>query len=137
MDAPHLNTYEIKVLQGNPLGIDSGTRKIVVFEDNSHKHTRDQDPLPSNRNLRSGNRRAEGRGVSLPEPHFIKIHAAVAHILHLSGAADFIDLVKREFGDDFPRLLRPKDKNMEDLDLLAATFAALDLQDHTRSMEIM
>ena len=75
--------------------------------------------------------------MNLPNPHFIKIHAAVAHILHLSGAAGFIDFVKREFGDDFPRLLRPKDDIKEDLDLLATTFAALDLQEHTRSMPIM
>ena len=135
MDKPHLNTYEIKVLRGNPPGIDPDAQKIVVFEDHSHKH--DREPLPLDHSPGSGNGRAERRGVSLPDPQFINIHAAVAHILHLSGAADFIDLVTREFGDDFPRLLRPKDKNMEDLDLLAVTFAALDLQDHTRSMPIM
>ena len=95
MEEPQLNTYEVKILRGNPPTIDLNTRKIIVFEDHSYKHTHDYEPLPLDRNLRSGNRRAEGRGVNLPDPHFIS-------------------LVKREFGDDFLKLLRPKDDIKED-----------------------
>ena len=38
-------------------------------------------------------------GVKLPDPRFLEIHAAVAHILYMSGAAEFIDVIQNQFGD--------------------------------------
>lgn len=37
-----------------------------------------------------------GTGVNPPEPRFLQIHAAFAKVLHLSGAAEYVDRVERE-----------------------------------------
>lgn len=39
-------------------------------------------------------------GIQLPNPTFIALHAAVAHVLHLSGAAEVIDKVYNAFSDE-------------------------------------
>jgi hypothetical protein len=44
-------------------------------------------------------RRKRKRDISLPDPHYIKIHAAVAGILHMSGAGKFFDELLKKFGD--------------------------------------
>jgi hypothetical protein len=36
-------------------------------------------------------------GIQLPSPTFIALHAAVAHVLHLSGAGEVIDKVYDAF----------------------------------------
>ncbi|KAG2078426.1 hypothetical protein BDR04DRAFT_1138076 [Suillus decipiens] len=41
-----------------------------------------------------------GTGIPLPNPTFIALHAAVAHILHLSGAAKVIDKIYDTFFDE-------------------------------------
>ncbi|KAG2753627.1 hypothetical protein P692DRAFT_20903204, partial [Suillus brevipes Sb2] len=38
-------------------------------------------------------------GIQLPSPTFIALHAAVAHVLHLSGAGEVIDKVYDAFSD--------------------------------------
>ncbi|TFK36248.1 hypothetical protein BDQ12DRAFT_254862 [Crucibulum laeve] len=40
-----------------------------------------------------------GLGLPLPSPTYLKIHASCARIAHLSGAADYIDMVLREMED--------------------------------------
>jgi len=100
---------------------------VIKFEDHSHKHQ--QPPLQEHdHNLRSGQKQpTTSSGVALPDSQFIAIHAAVAHILHLSGAAGFIDYVLRRWGDEFPKLKVPKADELEDLNYLASAFAAADL----------
>lgn len=41
-------------------------------------------------------------GIHLPNPTLIALHAAVAHVLNLSGAADIIDKVSDQFLDEGP-----------------------------------
>ena len=101
----------------------------IKFEDHSHKHQKPS-PLPQEHdyNLHSGQKQpTTSSGVALPDPQFIAIHAAVAHILHMSGAAGFIDYVLRRWGDEFPKLRVPKADELEDLNYLASAFAAADL----------
>jgi hypothetical protein len=53
-------------------------------------------------------------GISLPNPTFIALHAAVAHVLHLSGAAEVIDKVYNAFSDDGPMVLAGNRDSEED-----------------------
>ena len=39
----------------------------------------------------------EGYGVPVPNPKYIKLHGAVARILHLSGAGEAIDAIMDRF----------------------------------------
>lgn len=43
--------------------------------------------------------RKRKREVPLPDPHYIRIHAAVAGILHMSAAGKFFDELLAKFGD--------------------------------------
>jgi hypothetical protein len=40
-----------------------------------------------------------GLGLGVPEPRFIAIHTAIAHVLHLSGAGKVLDNILDEFFD--------------------------------------
>ncbi|KAG2363631.1 hypothetical protein BDR07DRAFT_1403770 [Suillus spraguei] len=43
-----------------------------------------------------------GTGIPLPNPTFIALHVAVAHVLNLSGAAEVIDKFYDVFSDEGP-----------------------------------
>lgn len=45
----------------------------------------------------------EDRTIDPPSPRFLAIHYAIAHILHLSGAAEYIDQVL----DDMEKVVQP------------------------------
>jgi len=49
-------------------------------------------PLPVTRTLYL----AENRAVHAPLPHLFAIHYAIAHILHLSAAGEYIDRILRD-----------------------------------------
>ena len=65
--------------------------------------------------------------MNLPDPEFIGIHSAVANIMRMSGAAEFIDYVLQRWGGEFPKLKVPKTDELKDLNYLASAFAAIDL----------
>lgn len=74
-------------------GIDDMTEadsKVIEFKDHSEEFQTGQEKslckMP--------------REVSLPDPRYIKIHAAIAGILHMSGANRFFDELLNKFGDD-------------------------------------
>ena len=71
-------------------------------------------------------------GVKLPDPRFLEIHAAVAHILYMSGAAEFIDVIQNQFGDSCPGLLRATTDPKQELDILGTIFASLELEEQVR-----
>jgi hypothetical protein len=75
-DAP--NTYKVKqIVPGYLLALPDET---IIFRDNS------------------------ARGQALPNPKFIALHAALAQILHLSGAGEVIDLVMDRYSKDGPKV---------------------------------
>ncbi|KAG1775601.1 hypothetical protein EV702DRAFT_1199079 [Suillus placidus] len=53
-------------------------------------------------------------GIPLPNPTFIALHSAVAHVLHLSGATEVIDRVYDAFFDEGPTVPSGKHANEED-----------------------
>ncbi|KAG2349888.1 hypothetical protein BDR05DRAFT_994860 [Suillus weaverae] len=53
-------------------------------------------------------------GIQLPDPRFIALHAAVAHVLHLSGAAEVIDKVYDAFFDEDPAVVSGNRASEED-----------------------
>lgn len=66
--------------------------------------------------------RKRSRTLSVPDPRFIAIHAAIAGILHMSGAGRFFDelLTKFHDGDDSAPLIR-----WQDFELYASVRSAL------------
>jgi hypothetical protein len=53
-------------------------------------------------------------GILLPNPTFIALHSAVAHVLHLSGAAEVMDKVYDAFSDEDPTVPSRNRANEED-----------------------
>ena len=45
----------------------------------------------------SGSSRKEPRSIPLPNPHYLAIHAAIAGVLHMSGAVKFFDELLNEY----------------------------------------
>ena len=60
--------------------------RTVVFKDNSP-------------DLGAGNKRKRSGG-ELPNPKFIEIHAAIAQVLHMSGAGNFFEALSKKVGGD-------------------------------------
>jgi hypothetical protein len=63
--------------------------KTVEFKDHSEESQSDQ---------RTSHRKRK-REIPLPDRHYIRIHAAVAGILHMSAAGKFFDKLLAKFGD--------------------------------------
>ena len=100
--------------------------------------TQEAEPVAHNYNLRSGlNLPPAAPGVRLPDRYFLEIHAAVAHILYMSGAAEFIDVIQNQFGDSCPGLLRPVVDPKQELDMLGTIFASLDLEEQVRRCSLV
>lgn len=71
-----------------------------------------------------------GAGSNLPNPKFIAIHAAITHILKLSGAGKVLDeLWEKFFGEDC-EVLDGKTRSVGDLEL---RMSAMDLAHLTTS----
>ena len=45
----------------------------------------------------SGSSRKGPRSIPLPNPHYLAIHAAIAGVLHMSGAGKFFDELLNEY----------------------------------------
>ena len=60
--------------------------KVIKFRDRSKEFQPDKGREP-------------GHAVNLPNPHYLRIHAAVAGILHMSGAGKFFDELLGKFGE--------------------------------------
>ncbi|KIH86383.1 hypothetical protein SPBR_08438 [Sporothrix brasiliensis 5110] len=45
----------------------------------------------------------ESRTIDPPSPRLLAVHRAIAHILHLSGAGDYLDRILRDMGDNYVR----------------------------------
>jgi hypothetical protein len=69
-------------------------KEEIIFVDSSPKFS---SPHKGQRTTRSGNADDEIRnveqGIPLADPLFFRIHDALARVLHMSGAAEAIDLV--------------------------------------------
>ncbi|OBZ67892.1 hypothetical protein A0H81_12182 [Grifola frondosa] len=72
-----------------------------------------------------------GGGIPLPNPKFVAIHAAIAHILHLSGASEVIDAVMDRFFKDG---VVPAGRITDDDDM-ALRMSLLDIDPHQRSLK--
>ena len=87
-----VNQYKVKIY-GNWHGIPDMTEddsKDVTFVDHSEEF---QDP-------REPGSRKRPHEVSLPDPQLIAIHAAIAGVLHMSGAGGFFDNLFEKLGGD-------------------------------------
>jgi len=86
--------YTIKIY-GNVHGIPGKATKVVEFKDHSEE-------FQANRG-----RRKRSREIPLPDRRYINIHAAIAGVLHMSGAGKFLDELLQKFGDgDAPSAVR-------------------------------
>ncbi|OBZ67919.1 hypothetical protein A0H81_12308 [Grifola frondosa] len=72
-------------------------------------------------------------GIPLPNPKFIAIHAAIAHVLHLSGAGRVIDEIIDTFFEDG---VVPASRLTDDDDM-ALRMALLDIGAHQQSLDFM
>jgi len=127
---PNPNTYKVvKFCVGDIHSLNAGC--IIKFEDHSHKNRAPLQPPPAhNYHPRSEQQEPttpDGASVDLPDPEFIAIHAAVTNVMHMTGAAGFIDCILQRWGDEFPKLKVPKADELKDLNYLASAFAAVDL----------
>ncbi|KAF5378191.1 hypothetical protein D9615_007500 [Tricholomella constricta] len=82
-DRYKVKVYDISHGIGQAAWADS---KFVEFKDHSEKFQDDKG-------------RKRGREISLPNPRYLRIHAAIAGILHMSGAGIFFDELLKRFGD--------------------------------------
>jgi hypothetical protein len=84
-------------------------KEEITFVDSSPKFSQSSSPpREKQRTTRSGNvddevQNVEQGGIPLPDPLFLRIHDALARVLHMSGAAEAIDLlVLEKFGKGKP-----------------------------------
>ncbi|KAF8885588.1 hypothetical protein BD779DRAFT_1532590 [Infundibulicybe gibba] len=85
-----LNKYKIKVYgRGHGIGKE-GDSKIVEFRDRSTEFQTGQ-AKPN---------RKRAREIPLPEPCYLRIHAVIAGILHMSGAGKFFDELLEKYDDE-------------------------------------
>ncbi|KAF9507273.1 hypothetical protein BS47DRAFT_1321384 [Hydnum rufescens UP504] len=99
------NTYNIIVHRPRGLGLGSvpTRRSDITFQDFSARYTEaSSPPRKKQRNTRSGDAGDEvqrrEQGIALPNPLFIRIHSAIAGVLHMSGAGEEIDAAIRRAG---------------------------------------
>lgn len=105
---------------------------ILTFEDHSGRYaTAPQVPASrqSQRLAQVQGAQAVNQGVPVPNRDFIRIHAAVAGVLHMSGAAEAIDEVLKRFDGTGPPgdLFTPEDFEEP---------AIVDLKESIRMMQV-
>ncbi|GJJ16069.1 hypothetical protein Clacol_010348 [Clathrus columnatus] len=66
----------------------------------------------------------------LPDPELISLHRALCKVLHLSGAAEFINSVFRDLGEGGVELPSTKVRTTDELDLLLSTWGLPSLSIH-------
>jgi hypothetical protein len=88
--APAPNTYKVVVQDWATLGLLVAPHDTITFEDHSMPSSQPLKKLRTTRSGEAGSVVAE-QGVPLPNPQFIRIHHAIAGILHMSGAGKAID----------------------------------------------
>jgi hypothetical protein len=91
------NEYKIHVVEPRAQSLDSFPEHvretmIVKFEDHS------QDGVGEVASS-SRKRDREAMGIELPRAEFFRIHAAIAGVLHMSGAGRFFDELLAKFND--------------------------------------
>ncbi|GJJ16067.1 hypothetical protein Clacol_010346 [Clathrus columnatus] len=64
-----------------------------------------------------------GHPRPLPDPELISLHRALCKVLHLSGAAEYIDSIFRDLGEGGVELPSTKVRTTDELDLLLSTLA--------------
>ena len=64
--------------------------KVVEFKDHTGEFQADRG---------QSSRRKRPREVPLPEPHYIRLHATIAGVLHMSGAGKFLDELLEKYDD--------------------------------------
>ncbi|KAF9505838.1 hypothetical protein BS47DRAFT_487664 [Hydnum rufescens UP504] len=101
------NTYSIVVHRPRGLGLGSVSKRrhYITFQDFSARFTEESSPpRQKQRNTGSGDagdkapQPERGQGIALPNPLFIRIHSAIAGVLHMSGAGEEIDAAIRRAG---------------------------------------
>ncbi|RDB17618.1 hypothetical protein Hypma_001069 [Hypsizygus marmoreus] len=88
------NRYTVKIFdeyKHSISGLTKGQVKVVEFYDHSDEfRTAEERSSPLKRSLE----------VPLPSPHYISVHAAIAGVLHMSGAGKFLDELLDKFDPD-------------------------------------
>jgi hypothetical protein len=106
------NTYGIVVHRPRGLGLGSVSkrRRDITFQDFSACYSEESSlPRQKPRNTGSGDAGNEvpqperGQGIASPNPLFIRIHSAIAGVLHMSGAGEEIDAAIRTVGSGASR----------------------------------
>lgn len=80
--------YTLRIYQEGVLLRDTPTDHRITFADHS-------DDFPDR-----NDKKRTAPPVNLPDPCYIAIHAAVAGVLHMSGAGKFFDELLGDFKDD-------------------------------------
>lgn len=70
----------------------------ITFKD----HSTTSDEVPSVTLNASGKRPHDAVGVDLPDPDLVRLHAALADVLHMSGARHVFDLISVRCGPCSP-----------------------------------
>ncbi|KAF9512265.1 hypothetical protein BS47DRAFT_1394394 [Hydnum rufescens UP504] len=100
------NTYKIVYhVEGVGHGLLLPHKEEITFVDSSPKFSQSSSPArKKQRTTRSGNAEEvqNVQGIPLPDPLFLRIHHALAGVLHMSGAAEAIDLVLERFDKGKP-----------------------------------
>ena len=99
--------YKIQVYQSNDIGTRLA-RSHATFQDYSYQgtsadHTDVKASYPvdmSSFQLRGAERKHEQTGIDVPNPQLLRVHAALAALLSLSGARDIFDTVLRSRSHD-------------------------------------
>lgn len=71
-------------------------------------------------------------GMGLPEPKFIALHAAVAHVLHSSGAEKVLDSIYDVYFDDEGCPVLPTASEQSCLEKTILNFALVQLASDSR-----
>ena len=72
-DSKESGEYNVKQFNGNNYLVLEPPPKTVVFQDHSPN------------------------GTALPDSRFLALHAAIAHVLHMSGAGKVLDLIMDKY----------------------------------------
>ena len=83
------HVYELKILEDQGL-LRKPQDNLVAFVDRSDEI------------FQGSSTRKRGRSIDLPNPCYIAIHAAIAGVLHMSGAGKFFDELLVKYRDDIP-----------------------------------
>ncbi|KAH9913324.1 uncharacterized protein BXZ73DRAFT_3568, partial [Epithele typhae] len=97
-EAPH--RYEICRMSGYE-GRDP-VQEYVTFEDHSAEFSASEQAAMSSVFSKSGTRKrgSSATGIDLPNPELLRMHCALTHVLHLSGAAGLFDALREPGNED-------------------------------------